>query len=713
MSTELSISLDPSVSNTGVQSESQADPFRNVYARRRSVWTLASIVAVFTAGMLLHVYHFRYPRIILLSHILGATLLRVVYARNGLTQLHPAKQTVTSSTLSSRLKLRLGMTVATGSNVAALIYSYDAMYIGKHSLWVVMILYLCIDPIEIFDLCLGGQRVLSLARTAVILLSLAAICRFESLLTPYGPKNVSLAVLFTMLARVATHQLFRAGEDLAYKSQSIAFVILAITLSYMSTSEVVDRPFVTVNARILIVLITNVAAGAVAISLGSHPFTDLLLKDRRFSPADTNTLPSPAHLAPVLTGVYGFAFGSLYRDFTVGAPQIIAYCIAWACTLPSYPTNADDLATGRNLSISREEANVHCDVSLPTITGAHQHGLRRVLAETKPHQSTPTRPRVKAYRRFVAVVGAITWLIVVYRSSNPTLFASRSLPVVFDSDYRPRSSVDMVISYYDEAYADLIATVKSVFPTNKPGQVILYNKGDAARNEELSTLLRTCVSPDIQIVIKSRENVGREAETYLTHILDEWERLAKHTIFVQAKIHNLDAAAQRLSDYLHDETGFLSFSWVDSLCKSCENCRDSSDWTEHPSTLEWIYDMAHPMSKMTRRSACHDLVLTYNGQFAVSAKRIRGGGRAIYERLLDALVNPHSLQHTPAYLGSLKRGDEDGMDVPLFGFTIERMWGVIMQCTDAHIADRCPTLWAGSLGVRGRLEDCQCLDAPA
>lgn len=45
-----------------------------------------------------------------------------------------------------------------------------------------------------------------------------------------------------------------------------------------------------------------------------------------------------------------------------------------------------------------------------------------------------------------------------------------------------------------------------------------------------------------------------------------------------------------------------------------------------------------------------------------------------------------------------------------FGFLLERLWAVVMQCADERIADRCPSLFSGTLGRLGRAEDCQCLD---
>jgi len=56
-------------------------------------------------------------------------------------------------------------------------------------------------------------------------------------------------------------------------------------------------------------------------------------------------------------------------------------------------------------------------------------------------------------------------------------------------------------------------------------------------------------------------------------------------------------------------------------------------------------------------------------------------------------------------------GDRDDTpDNPFFGFTVERIWGLLMQCaTDGAVAAKCPSLLSG-MGRGGDVSDCQCLD---
>jgi hypothetical protein len=99
------------------------------------------------------------------------------------------------------------------------------------------------------------------------------------------------------------------------------------------------------------------------------------------------------------------------------------------------------------------------------------------------------------------------------------------------------------------------------------------------------------------------------------------------------------------------------------------------------------------------------ILLSYNGQFVASAKRLRGISKSIYEELLLAIPTSEGWGHNRNIIGY-----EQSLDNPFFGFTMERIWGLVMQCaTDDRVAVRCPSLLSGkSLG--GDVRDCQCLD---
>lgn len=64
-------------------------------------------------------------------------------------------------------------------------------------------------------------------------------------------------------------------------------------------------------------------------------------------------------------------------------------------------------------------------------------------------------------------------------------------------------------------------------------------------------------------------------------------------------------------------------------------------------------------------------------------------------------------------IGDIGNGGATGVDSPdnpYFGFTVERIWGLMLQCaTDRGVAVRCPSLLSG-MSRGGNVGDCQCLD---
>jgi hypothetical protein len=97
--------------------------------------------------------------------------------------------------------------------------------------------------------------------------------------------------------------------------------------------------------------------------------------------------------------------------------------------------------------------------------------------------------------------------------------------------------------------------------------------------------------------------------------------------------------------------------------------------------------------------------LSYKGQFVASASRIRGVPLDIYDGLHDAITSTSGWSHDPLIIG--ERMDEP--DAPYFGYSLERIWNLLMQCSNTRIATMCPSL-LGQWRRFGRVEDCQCLD---
>lgn len=51
----------------------------------------------------------------------------------------------------------------------------------------------------------------------------------------------------------------------------------------------------------------------------------------------------------------------------------------------------------------------------------------------------------------------------------------------------------------------------------------------------------------------------------------------------------------------------------------------------------------------------------------------------------------------------------DSLERPYLGLTVERLWGVLLQCSEGRITWRCPNLETG-WRTGGQKEDCGCVD---
>lgn len=264
-----------------------------------------------------------------------------------------------------------------------------------------------------------------------------------------------------------------------------------------------------------------------------------------------------------------------------------------------------------------------------------------------------------------------------------------------DTSYQHTAELDIVISMYKESAEDIRTTMRKLkeipmIAASEP-RLLLYVK-----DQEVSvTALKDATGASE--VIKA-PNVGREGETYLRHIVTRWDKLAKHTIFLQGELHNSWEIFRRLGTYFNAQTGMLSLGFSGNTC-NCEDCEDRWGWSENPTTMQHIY------GKIFNQECTGPILLAYKGQFVASAKRIRGAGLARYKELWELIQDQTSWAHQPDYL----RGRPDSLNAPWFGYTLERLWSVILQCNNLDIALKCPTLLSGSRRF-GELEDCQCMD---
>jgi len=333
--------------------------------------------------------------------------------------------------------------------------------------------------------------------------------------------------------------------------------------------------------------------------------------------------------------------------------------------------------------------------------GLHTHVIRATDASKKISKSlhpetrkpSPIFSGLVLLGLLVVVSGAISFL-----ASWSINSVSRSLPSTFDLSYKPDTRFDIVVSMYMEDpnfVRKMLEAIKSTaMLKNLEPNVILYTKD---QDVVLSKLKQATGANSVERL----ENLGREGGTYLEHIVNKWDSLAEQTMFIQAHAHNMRELIPRINDYLVPETGMLSLGFTGVECE-CESCGDRWGWEDKfgavPTLFEKIYK--EPCDPTT------PILLSYKGQFVASAKRIRGISRKIYGGLHEAITSKDGYSHNKTYVGDAV----DRPDNPYFGFTVERIWSLLMQCaTDERVAAKCPSLLSG-MGRGGDVGDCQCLD---
>ncbi|RPB04826.1 hypothetical protein L873DRAFT_1173851 [Choiromyces venosus 120613-1] len=299
------------------------------------------------------------------------------------------------------------------------------------------------------------------------------------------------------------------------------------------------------------------------------------------------------------------------------------------------------------------------------------------------------------YRRIAIMVGAfflsISGLWIYFQpgvAGGPDIVLP--LPIL-DMAYLPRRQLDIIISLHHEdlhklnSHLRTITLLPNIAPLNP--HVIIYTKDP---NSDAETILDQASAENI-IHLPNR---GREGGTYLWHILNNWEDLAEHTLFIQADIHNFPTFLEKLGAFFVSETGMLDLGFSGISC-TLTACIDPWKWEDKERFLPQLYSTLHGSIPPPENAK-----LTYKGQFVVSARRIRGVGRGVYERM------QYLLEDEKSPWSSDKNGRRDA---PVFGYTLERAWGLLFGCADGRLVVDCPPYWPGKGGRKG-LDSCQCLD---
>lgn len=193
----------------------------------------------------------------------------------------------------------------------------------------------------------------------------------------------------------------------------------------------------------------------------------------------------------------------------------------------------------------------------------------------------------------------------------------------------------IVIARYNED----LSWVSSII--SEDSQIFIYNKG-----REINDVF----SPGVSII--NLENVGREAHTYLYHILDNYNSLPEKIIFTQA--HPNDHASENFRsyflDFLNSSAEFKYFS------KNILEMKIDLDVVEESGILNGVFwKNKHSLSsccvtipiKIIPNIESKKWLFGTGAIFGVSRESILKNPKEFYERCLDILVKSSDPINSP------------------------------------------------------------------
>jgi len=216
-----------------------------------------------------------------------------------------------------------------------------------------------------------------------------------------------------------------------------------------------------------------------------------------------------------------------------------------------------------------------------------------------------------------------------------------------------RVTKSIVLSRYNEN----IEWIKKY--DNADLKIFVYNKGNGSLN----------ISGN-NIVFQNRPNLGRESETYLNHIIVNYDNLSDLTIFTQAHpFDNIPSFFDHVDYDLSLETDSNYFNWYGENYQTCDENGAPGIYpilSGHPNergrTLKTMYE------DVFGKSCPKEVIFKPNGSFCVSSDIILKNKKEIYENL-NKFIN---YEEQINYEGIFKYN-------PYEGHAMERMWGLIFD----------------------------------
>ena len=566
-------------------------------------------------------------------------------------------------------------------------------------------------------------------RTTIFVLAIATILAFDYRVSVSGLIFGVLGVGLFAVLRTLDARLDRSAETRPTRFTQLVAVTLALLIAIGLALACENTPpafFRLAQDSWVkhVTMVVNPLFTAIALQLGGST-TALMPNDRRTE--KTDEMISATRTVAALV-----CFFMAIRQSTIVSPvQLLAYFAAVMC-LGSNVELLFSLAF-RPILNYLGYLPVHGDEKSADRDDVSYHLVDMDDQSTRPSDPKHSPSKHRSRESWPNPLIAICWLVIICRSTYDLFPTSTSTTQAYlDTQYHATSGFDIVISMYNEPVSELIKTI--TLATSIPAiadrhpRLYIYIKDAHADTQPIHSSLTDL---DLDPQITTLPNIGREGHTYLHHILTHWDDLANHTLFLQAETHNPRETGPRIRDYYAADTGMLPLSFVGNTCpcgparqnaSTALSAADPTDpangptpplcadrtWSDTSGLIQRVYLRAARLS--TCPSPSTQIALSYKGQFIASAARIRGVERALYAELQDLFENETSWVHAAPYVGKGWREDVgQEMSAPVFGFVMERMWGALLQCGDAEVVRRCPSLLAGwRLG--GRRGDCQCLD---
>lgn len=465
-----------------------------------------------------------------------------------------------------------------------------------------------------------------------------------------------------------------------------AGMAIAAACATYRADESWERFFYALQPKYVPLLVVNVVVTAVTMLLGNSLllFMVIVESDR---PNAQNDKRADVLTVLTTTGLTGLTSSLMLRRSYTSLPQLLSFLVSVAMIW----IGADfDAGSFRPWWKDYEAVpNYSTLLSVDSEDTAESEESDTTSATEEPRRNSLIRLLL------IAVFLLSAWIVFIALNFSGRLYQKTTkVEPVLDREYTPTTGVELVISMYKEPVdevAYMISRLKAM-PNLQDAQIHIYVKD----NESDTTNIQATTGAHNVTMLP---NIGREGETYLYHILNSWDTLAKHTVFLQADVHNPREFYPRVHDYFDPErTGMLSLGWSGQVC-NCEECGDRFGFWD---TTHLFPDVHNRINNSTQ---CDKVLLSYKGQFIASAKRIRGVDISVYRDLHEAFVNKDSWAHQEQYL----KGRPDSMSAPLFGYTMERIWNIMFQCSSMDVAWKCPTMLSGNR-IGGGVEDCQCFD---